>query len=178
MNPRISVIAAIGKNNRAICEGQNLLWVIPSDHKRLREKTLGHTLVMGRNTYDSIGKPLPGRISVVMTRNPNYIPPNYDSSVVKIAHSSEEALDIAKMEEIKLNPENPEVFIFGGAQIYEQTLNSADRLYLTVVDSDREGTAHFPEYSQFTKVLFEEEHTDLDKNKGEPIKFRWVDLEK
>lgn len=178
MNPQISAIAAIGKNSRAICEDQNLLWVIPADHKRLKDKTSGHVLVMGRTTYESIGKPLPDRISVVMTRNRDYVPTNFDPTVVKIAYSSEEALDIAKKEEISKNPANPEVFIFGGAQIYEQTLDYVDRLYLTIVDSDREGTAHFPEYEGKFHTVKEEVATDIEKNTGNSINFRWVDLEK
>ena len=179
MEPKISVIAAIGKNNRAICEGQNLLWVIPADHKRLRDKTMGHTLIMGRKTYDSIGKPLPGRLSVVMTTNKEYVPAGMESGLVKIAYSSDEALQIARESELHNNPGKPEVFIFGGGEIYKQTLNSADKLYLTVVDSEKDGTAHFPEYkSDFTKVTFSEERTDIEKNTGEPIKFQWLDLER
>lgn len=176
MEPKVSAIVAMGSKNRAICEGPNLLWVIPADHKRLKEKTMGHTLVMGRKTYESIGKPLRGRANIILTRNADYqpnIPAGFENEKVRVAHSSEEALTIAKEEEVLLNPTDGEIFIFGGGEIYAQMLNVTTKIYATLVESDQDGTAHFPEYEHlFPKqaILGEGDHNGL--------KYRWVDLER
>ena len=141
MKPGISVIAAVGKNKLAICEGPNLLWTIPEDHKRLRSLTMGHTLIMGRKTYDSIGKPLKGRFHVILTRDKNYIPAipsGYENEIVKVAYSTDEALQIAENIESKKGSDPKEIFIFGGADIYNQTISLANKLYLTIVDSDED----------------------------------------
>jgi dihydrofolate reductase len=178
MKPKISAIVALGRTTRAICQGDNLLWVIPADHKRLKEKTIGHTLGMGRKTYDSIKHPLRERVNIIVTRNVDFkptIPPGYEDVVVRIAHSTDEGLKMAIEEELKLPAENKEVFIFGGAQIYEQTLDSIDTLYLTVVDSDKKGTAFFPEYEElFKKRTFEQEGYDSENN----LHYTWLDLKR
>jgi dihydrofolate reductase len=178
MELKISAIVALGRTTRAICEGNNLLWVIPADHKRLKEKTIGHTLVMGRKTYDSIQHPLKDRVNIIVTRNPDFkptIPAGYENEIVRVAHTTEEAMKMAKEEELKLPTPNKEIFIFGGAQIYEQTLDSIDRLYLTLVDSEEKGTAFFPEYENlFKKKIFEQEGYDEKNN----LHYSWVDLER
>ncbi|HWB33910.1 MAG TPA: dihydrofolate reductase [Candidatus Paceibacterota bacterium] len=179
-DPKISAIAAIGTNNRALCEGKNLLWEIPADLQRLKVLTMGHTLVMGRVTYESIGHPLRGRVNIIVTKNPSYtptIPEKFKDEMVITVYSPAEALETGR--EIEAKKENGEVFIFGGAQIYEQTIDSANKLYLTIIDSDREGTAHFPAYEEkFTKTIKVEDHQDNDKNTGELVRFRWIDLER
>ena len=179
MQPRISAIAAIGTNNRALCEGKNLLWEIPADLKRLKDLTMGHTLIMGRVTYESIGHPLRGRVNIIVTRNSSYkptIPEKFHDEEVIVVTSPDEA--IRKGREIEAQKKNGEVFVFGGAQIYEQTLDSVDRLYLTIIENDKEGSAHFPAYEDKFKVIKSENLEDNDKNTGELIKFRWVDLER
>ncbi len=165
MAPRVSCIAAIGKN-RVIGKGNTLLWHIPEDLKRFKMLTLGHPVIMGRKTFDSIvamlGKPLPGRTNIVVTRNNEW---KFDG--VEVAHSLEEALSKAK----ELNTQ--EVFVIGGAQIYEQALPFTDRLYLTLIDDTKDGDVFFPAYEQlFTKVLIEE------ARKQEGLNYTWKDLEK
>ncbi|TSC68262.1 MAG: dihydrofolate reductase [Parcubacteria group bacterium Gr01-1014_56] len=163
--PRISIIVSIGKNG-VIGRSDKLMWPIPEDLKRFKELTMGHPVIMGRKTFESIltslGKPLPGRTTIVITRDKKYQP-----SGAVVTHSLEEAL--AKAREI----ESGEIFIGGGAQIYEQALPFVDKLYLTLIDDEKEGDAYFPEYKHlFTKKIKEEVH----EHNG--LKYRFVDLEK
>lgn len=161
--PRISLIVAIG-DNLVIGKQNELLWHIPDDLKRFKQLTLGHPVVMGRKTFDSIidflGKPLPGRQNIVITRDTSW---SYEG--VTVAHSLEEAIEAAQ--------ETDEVFIIGGEQIYRQALPLAERLYLTRIDDAKEGDAFFPPYEdQFTTVLAKEtrEHNGLT--------YHWIDLER
>ena len=169
----INAIAAIGKN-RVLGKDNRLLWHIPDDLKlRFKELTLGHPVIMGRKTYDSVlailGKPYPGRTSIVLMREAEFNPedPTLKFENVIVAHSPEEAVQKAK----ELN--TGEVFIGGGAQIYALMLPHVERLYLTLIDDQKEGDAFFPPYEHlFTKKIKEEtrEHNGL--------KYVWVDLEK
>ena len=127
---RLSAIVAMAAN-RCIGRDNALPWRLPADLKRFKQLTLGHTLVMGRRTYESIGRPLPGRTTVVVTRQPGYAPQG-----VRVAHSLEQALVLA---------EGDEVFIAGGADLYRQTLERVDRLYLTRIERDYAGDTFFPE---------------------------------
>src|ERR1700688_558975 len=124
--PTISIVAAMGRN-REIGKGNQLLWHIPGDLKRFKQLTMGHPVIMGRKTFESIvsklGKPLPGRTNIVISRDKNW---SYKGAV--IAHSLEEAFSKAS------NTDSEEVFIGGGSQIYEQALPHVDRLYLTLID--------------------------------------------
>ena len=104
----ITIIAAIAKNN-ALGKDNDLIWHLPEDLKRFKKLTSGHHILMGRNTFESIGKPLPNRTSVIITRNKHY----YKDGCL-IAHSLEEALELASKDE--------EIFIIGGAQIYDYAL--------------------------------------------------------
>lgn len=143
---RISSIAAIGEN-RELGKGNELVWRIENDLKRVREITMGHPLIMGRKTYESIGRPLPGRTNIVITRDESYT-----AEGCVIVGSIDKAIEKAR--EI----EDEEVFIFGGALIYEQTIDRVDRLYLTLVhDTEPEADAFFPAYEAFTKVISKEE---------------------
>ena len=158
------MIAAIGRN-RELGKGNELLWRIPEDLKRVRTLTTGHPLVMGRKTFDSIiaavGKPLPNRTSIVITRDTVW-----KHEGVVVAHSIEEGIEAAKNA-----TGGEEVFIFGGAQIYTEALPFADKLYLTLIDDEKEADSFFPPYeSEFTKVVFEE------NREHEGLKYRWVDL--
>lgn len=162
---RVSAIVSIGKNS-VIGRSDGLIWPIPDDLKRFKQLTMGHPVIMGRKTFESIlrilGKPLPGRTNIVITRDTDYAPPG-----AIVSHSLEEA--ITKAQEI----DREEIFIGGGAQIYEQALPRIDRLYLTLVDDEKEGDAFFPPYEHlFTKKLSEEfrEH--------ESLHYRWINLEK
>ena len=168
----INAIVAMGAD-RVIGRYNGLLWPIPDDLKRFKELTMGHPVVMGRKTYESIfsmlGKPLPGRTNIVITRSPaDFMDnPSFEFENVLLAGSLEEAIEKAK--EI----DKEEIFIGGGAQIYQQALPLVDRLYLTLVDDDKEGDAYFPPYEHlFTKKLSDESR----EFKG--LHYRWVTLEK
>jgi dihydrofolate reductase len=138
---RVSAIAAISAKNRALGRDNELLWHLPEDLKHFKELTKGHPIIMGRKTYDSIlqylGKPLPNRTSIVLTRGTALMHPD----VVSV-NSIGKALVYAKELGVK------EVFIGGGAAIYELALPHTDRLYLTLVDDEPEADTFFPAYEQ------------------------------
>ena len=128
----ITVIAAFGKNYE-LGKNNDLIWHLPADLKRFKKTTSGHHILMGRNTFESIGKPLPNRTSVIITRNNNYF---MDGCLV--ANSLEEAIDLT---------EGKDAFIIGGAQIYKQALESnlADVLDVTIVHQNFDADVYFPE---------------------------------
>ncbi len=133
MPQTISLIAALGKN-RVIGNENKLIWNIPSDMKRFREITSGKSIIMGRKTFESIGKPLPRRKNTIITRDKNY-----KAEGCIVAHSLNEALEAAG---------DGEIMVIGGAQIYAEFLPKAHRMYLTIIDKEFEGDAYFPEYSK------------------------------
>lgn len=129
----ISLIAAIGKNNE-LGKSNTLLWHLPADMKHFKEITTLHPVIMGRKTFESIGKPLPNRRNIVITRNVNY-----KKEGVELVYSLNEALDL-------FPDQNEEIFIIGGAELYRQTMPVADKLYITHVDAeDKDADAFFPE---------------------------------
>jgi dihydrofolate reductase len=132
--PRISIISALAKN-LTIGIHNTLPWRLSEDLKYFKALTLGHHILMGRKTYESIGKPLPGRTTVIITRG-NCLAPEG----VKIAHSLQEAIDVCGAD--------PEIFFVGGAELYAQALPLADRLYLTEIQAEVEGDAWFPDYDR------------------------------
>ena len=140
----ISIIVAVAKNG-VIGDKNSLLWHLREDMIHFRTTTSGHPVVMGRKTYDSIGRPLPKRTNVVITRDTNLA--IEDCTVV---HSLDEA--------VAMFDKSEEVFIIGGAQIYKQALPLADRIYLTVIDKEYEGDTSFPEidYSAWNEISREE----------------------
>lgn len=149
----ISCIVAVA-HNRVIGRDNDIPWYLPADLQYFKKVTLGHTVVMGRNCYNSIGRPLPKRTNIIVTRDPFYI-----SSVCPIARSIPEALKIAN------EKGETEVFIIGGGQIYAQTEDLWDRLYLTEVDIDVAGDIFFPEIDMKQwNLLSEEHHTKDEKN--------------
>lgn len=129
--PLLSLIAAMARN-RAIGRDNRLPWHLPDDLKRFRRLTMGAPVIMGRKTYDSIGRPLPGRRNIVVTRQPDAA-----WSGCTVAHSLDEAIALARDAE--------EQFVMGGAELYRLALPRADRLYLTLIDADCAGDAYFPE---------------------------------
>jgi len=139
---RISLIAAMAEN-RAIGIDNRLPWRLPADLKRFKALTLGHPLIVGRKTFESIGRPLPGRRMIVVTRRPGWAPPG-----VEIAGSIEEALERTGDEE---------VFIGGGEEIFRQTLDRADRAYVTCIQKEFPGDAFFPELDRASWRLVEKE---------------------
>jgi dihydrofolate reductase len=159
--PRISIIAALGKH-RELGNKNELLWRIPDDLKRFKTLTMGHAIIMGGNTFISIGKPLPGRTNIVATR----VPLSHTEGTI-VVDSIEDAIARAKA------VEEEEIFVIGGAQIYAASLPFADLLHLTLIDDEKEGDVFFPAYEdRFTKKTFEESR-ELDG-----LKYRWVDLER
>ncbi len=145
---RISLIAAIGKKTRALGKNNELLWRIPEDLKLFKALTVGHPIIMGRKTFESIGRPLPGRTNIIVTRNKEYVVPG-----ATIVSSIEEAITYAK------SIDTQELFVIGGQDIYTLALPHADRLYLTLIQSDLQGDVFFPDYSEFTQQILAEEHT-------------------
>ena len=159
--PRISIIVAHSRN-MAIGKANTLIWRLPDDLKRFKKLTTGHPIIMGRKTYESIGRPLPERTNIVTTRDATLEIPG-----CIVAHSAIEAIEKAK------EVEREEIFIIGGAQIYKESLFLADRLYVTKVDMDVDGDTFFPEYSKvFTKKISEE------SGEFEGLKYSYLILEK
>lgn len=144
-NPELCIIAAISEN-RVIGRDNQLPWTIPDDLKRFRQLTTGHPVVMGRRTFESIGRPLPKRTNIVVSRNPWF----QIEGIVRCG-SLGEALSRAG------EGERGKIFIIGGGQIYGQAIDLADRLYLTVVRGDFPGDAYFPEYGDFSRKISEEQ---------------------
>lgn len=142
-NPELCIIAAISEN-RVIGRDNQLPWSIPDDLKRFRQLTTGHPVVMGRRTFESIGRPLPERTNIVVSRNPRF----QTEGIVRCG-SLGEALSRAG------EGGREKIFIIGGGQIYGQTIDLADRLYLTVVRGDFSGDAYFPEYGDFSRKISE-----------------------
>jgi dihydrofolate reductase len=134
MKPRLSIIAAMAQN-RVIGIDNKLPWRLPADLAYFKSLTVGHHMIMGRKTYQSLpgGKPLPGRVSVIVTRDPAFSAPG-----CVVVHSLSEAIAACVGDE--------EAFFIGGAEIYRQALTVADRIYLTEVRADVPGDARFPEF--------------------------------
>lgn len=139
----MDMIAAISKNNQ-IGADNKLPWHIPEDLRYFKEITLGHTLIMGRKTFESIGKPLPNRTNVILTRDRNF-----KAEGVFVVYSLEEALDFCKKQEAQ----GKKVFVAGGGEIYSLFLPFVDKLYLTLVDKEIEGDTNFPNYEKDFKLI-------------------------
>jgi len=158
--PRISAIAAIGENRELGKDGR-LIWHIKDDLRRLKKLTTGHPLIMGRKTYESIGRPLPDRTNIIVTRDKHY-----GAEGCIVTHSLEEALQKAR------EADNEEIFVFGGAELYKQALPLVDRLYLTLIHArDSDADTFFPDYGEFTKVI------EKEKRGGDGLEYEWVTLE-
>jgi dihydrofolate reductase len=152
MKPRTSIIVAMARN-RVIGVDNTLPWHLPADLKHFKELTMGHHIVMGRKTYESIGKPLPGRTSIVITRNVNNVVPG-----VIVVNSLEAAIAACGNDE--------EIFVIGGAELYRQAIALADRIYLTEIDADISGDAHFTELDhRLWKEVVRDSHVADEKNR-------------
>lgn len=162
----INIVAAIGRS-RVLGKDNRLLWHIPDDLKRFKALTLGHPVIMGRKTFESIlaslGKPLPGRMNIVVTRDASW---QHEGAVT--ATSIEDAIEKAKAA-----PGGEEIIVGGGGEIYRQALPFVDKLYLTLIEDDKEGDSFFPEYEDaFKKVVADE------SREYEGLQYRWLDLER
>lgn len=162
MTSRIALIAAMG-NDRVIGINNRLPWHLPADFKHFKALTVGKPVLMGRRTFESIGRPLPGRRNIVVTRDPNFRPE--DAIVVS---SIDEALAQAAPA--------PEVMVIGGASFYKQMLPRAQRLYLTFVHGQFEGDAYFPAWS--AQEWKEIERQDYPADGAEDLSYSFVTLER
>jgi dihydrofolate reductase len=148
----ISIIVAAG-DNRVIGKNNQLIWHLPADLKRFRQITTGHAVIMGRKTFDSINKALPGRTNIIVTRQKDFEKEN-----CLVADSLEHAIELCKNDN--------EVFIIGGAQIFEQAIPVTDKIYLTQIHQSFDGDVFFPalDHHQW-KVISKEDHAADEKNK-------------
>jgi dihydrofolate reductase len=153
----ISILAALQKD-RGLGFQNELLWRIPRDLRRFKKLTEGHTVVMGKKTYDSIGKSLPNRKNVVLSRNLELKIPG-----VSVAHTLKEAIELS---------DEGEIFIIGGAQIYELALPFTDKLHLTIIEGQKEADAFFPDYSEFTKK------TLIERREHDGVEYSFIDFER
>ncbi|MDF2723821.1 MAG: dihydrofolate reductase region, partial [Paenibacillus sp.] len=149
--PPISMILAMSRN-RVIGKDNKIPWRLPAEQAYFKQTTMGHPVIMGRKTYESIGKPLVGRTNIVVTRDRSYT-----AEGCLIAHTPEEALSLAG----KQSP-----FVIGGSELYERYLPMADRLYITVVEDWFEGDAYFPEIAESDwRLISSEPGIQNEKNK-------------
>ncbi|MEA5140064.1 dihydrofolate reductase [Arcicella rigui] len=161
---KLSIIVAVAENG-VIGHNNQLIWHLPEDLKMFKRLTSGHPIIMGRKTFESIGKPLPNRTSIIITKNPEF---QIEGCIT--VHSLEEAIETAN--EIEEN----EAFIIGGAEIYRLALPFADTIYLTEVHHTFEGDTFFP---AIDKELWEEvNRTDHDIDEKHLYKYSFVELEK
>ena len=160
----ISIIVAVAKNG-VIGKGGETPWYLPADLAHFKQKTMGHSVVMGRKTHESIGRALPGRYNIVITRNLNY--KAAESCIV--ADSLENAIKIAKAKD------KDEIFVIGGESIYRQALPLADRIYLTRVKAKIHGDKFFKYDPSKWKEVSGEPHKADDKNRYD---FEFVTLER
>jgi dihydrofolate reductase len=150
----ISFIVAVSENN-VIGKNNKLPWHLPSDMKYFKNQTWAMPVVMGRKTFEALGKPLEGRTNIVITRQPDWKPGG-----VEIVHSIDQAI----VEATKLDAK--EIFIIGGAEIFSAALPSADRIYLTLIHHNFDGDAFFPELKQDEwKLVSNKDYNADEKNK-------------
>ena len=157
---RIAMIAAMAKN-RVIGKDNQMPWHLPEDLKHFKAMTLGKPVVMGRKTFESIGRPLPGRHNIVISRQAEYVP-----SGVTVVSSFEQAKVVAGQCE--------ELVVIGGGQLYASLLSVADRLYLTEIELDVEGDTHFPAWDDGSWQLVSSEKSISDKG----LEYRFITLVK
>lgn len=158
--PRISLIAVISERKRAIGYKNGLIWNLPEDLKRFKKITENHPVIMGYKTFQSLKKPLVNRLNIVITSKERQIPD------CLVAHTIVEALKFATQQD------KQEVFIIGGEGVFGQTIDLADRLYLTIVKDQPVADKFFPSYNKFRKILYEE-----NKKEGD-LEYRFVVLER
>jgi dihydrofolate reductase len=148
----ISLLVAMDKN-QVIGKNNQLPWHLPNDLKYFKEKTLNHKIVMGRKTFESIGRPLPKRTNIVLTSNPNYT-----QEGCEIIHSWDPVL--------KWNEKHPEeeIFVIGGYHLFKDAIHFADKLYITEIDEEFSGDTFFPRFSKVDWKLLSKEKGIKDKN--------------
>jgi dihydrofolate reductase len=167
----ISLIVAMA-NDRVIGIDNTLPWRLSADLKRFKATTMGKPIIMGRKTWDSIGRPLPGRLNIVISRNGSY-----PAEGAKVVTSLEAAIALAKQEG------TAEIMIMGGANIYQQAMPLVDKMYITMIDLDIEGDAWFPEYDAAQWRVEQEESCHQEAISTDTVQqvafdYRFVDLSK
>jgi len=161
----LSIIVAMSEN-RVIGANNQLPWHLPEDLKYFKRITMGHPIIMGRKTFESIGRPLPGRANIVVTRQPDWSVPG-----VIVAANIEDALRQAVREDA-----DQEVFIIGGGELFRQTLNKVSRLYLTQVHAHVDGDAFFPDFQR--EQWREVERVDYDSDQKNPHDYSFIVLDR
>ncbi|GAC22817.1 dihydrofolate reductase [Paraglaciecola mesophila KMM 241] len=164
---KIAMVAAMA-NQRVIGLNNQMPWHMPADLKHFKRVTLGKPIVMGRKTYESIGRALPGRLNIVITSDQNY--QLVDASIV---HSCEQAIAVATshMQNEGMPELEQEVMVIGGGTVYQHFLPHANRLYLTFIDLDTPGDTYFPNYSDGAWQEIESESNDPDEKNPHPYRF-------
>lgn len=165
---KLAMIAAVAQNN-AIGINNKMPWYLPGDLRYFKAVTMGKPIIMGRKTFDSLRKPLPGRTNIVITRDKNW-----HHEDVKVVHSLDDAIELA--ESIAMINGNDEIMVIGGEQIYRMAMERADRLYLTRVYQRFEGDAFFPELdkSEWQEIS----RQDLFSEDEDPLKFSYLVLDR
>lgn len=158
---KISIICAVAKD-RGIGYDNKLLIHLPNDLKHFKKITSNHVVIMGQKTYESIGKALPNRINIILS-----LDPEFKAKDCYIFNNIPEALEFAK------EKEEDEIFFIGGASIYKQAIEFADKLYLTLMNKEFKADTYFPDYSEFSKVIKKE--GPFEEN---GIEYTFVELEK
>jgi dihydrofolate reductase len=155
--------------NRVIGRNDALPWYLPEDLKYFKQVTMGKPIIMGRKTWESIGRPLPGRTNIVITRDPEF-----DAEGVKVVNSLEAAITLA--EHVTVIDGGDEAVVMGGAQIYEMALPMADRLYMTQVHAEVDGDTCFPEFELAS--WHELTREDFSASETNPYDYSFVVLER
>lgn len=155
----VKIIVAKSRNG-VIGDSNKLIWRLPADLANFKKITTGHSIVMGRKTFESIGKPLPGRRNIIITRNPDY-----EVKDCEVVNSLEEALLLT----------GNDCFIIGGGEIYKQSLDIASKIYLTLVDEDFTGDTIFPELDDNWFKSSEENFSSDEKN---PYNYSFITYER
>ncbi len=159
---KISAVVAVAGKNRVIGKKGGLPWHLPEELKRFKEITTNHPIIMGRKTHESIGKILPNRTNIIITRDPNF---KVEGGIV--VGSLDEALHSAQGK-----PGEDEIFIIGGGQIYQESMGMLDKLYLTYIDKEVEGDTFFPDYSSFKQV------SESDWQVTDGTRYKFLEFEK
>lgn len=164
----LAIVVAVAENG-TIGRHNDLPWRLPEDLKHFKRVTMGHPIVMGRNTFESIGKPLPGRTNIVVTRNERW-----QADGVEVAHSLDDALMLANQWAHNMGVSS--VMVIGGADLYRQVLPLAKRLYFTEVHAEVEGNVFFPELddSQWSEL----ERVSFKADNNNPYAYSFVTLER
>lgn len=168
---QVSMIAAMA-NNRVIGADNKMPWHLPADLKHFKKVTLGKPIIMGRKTYLSIGRALPGRLNIVVSSDPSY--ELVDATVV---NSCEQAIEVAEKHCASEQGAPAEVMIIGGGTIYQHFLPFCHRLYLTQIDLDVQGDTYFPDYQKSASWL-EEHRESCSADEANPYTYHFINLVK